>query len=195
MNAKIDALTKSIADLEAELEIEVARQNAGLRFTLENGKIAFDDETTRRHKEMRVGYIEYSYKQGFLSLLTSPLILVIALPLILLDVLVSIYHFVCFPIYGIAKVKRSDHFVFDRHLLSYLNLAEIFNCAYCSYATGLISYVREIAGRTEMYWCPIKHARRLVNAHSQYSKFFEYGDAEDYIENLYERRKSLGEDD
>lgn len=30
------------------------------------------------------------------------------------------------------------------------------NCVYCSYFNGLMSYLREIAGRTEQYWCPIR---------------------------------------
>ena len=81
------------------------------------------------------------------------------------------------PVYGIHKVLRQDRFVFDRAQLGYLNLFERVNCAYCSYANGLISYVREIAGRTEQYWCPIKHARRMHDAHGRYHEFFEYGDA------------------
>jgi hypothetical protein len=35
---------------------------------------------------------------------------------------------------------------------------EKINCAYCSYANGAIASVREMASRTEIYWCPIKHA-------------------------------------
>jgi hypothetical protein len=56
--------------------------------------------------------------------------------------------------------------VFDRYHLAYLNVLEKLNCAY---ANGLIAYVREIAGRTEQYWCPIKHARRVIGAHSHYA--------------------------
>jgi hypothetical protein len=59
-------------------------------------------------------------------------------------------------------------------------MLEKLNCAYCSYANGLIAYVREIAGRTEQYWCPIKHARRVIGAHPRYALFEDYGDAEGY---------------
>jgi hypothetical protein len=58
-----------------------------------------------------------------------------------------------------------------------LNALEKLNCVYCSYANGLIAYVREIAGRTEQYWCPIKHARRVIGAHPHYAQFQDYGDA------------------
>jgi hypothetical protein len=92
--------------------------------------------------------------------LTAPVIYAVIVPLVLLDLFVTIYQRVCFPVYGIPKVNRGDYLIFDRHHLAYLNALEKLNCAYCSYANGLIAYVREIAGRTEQYWCPIKHARR-----------------------------------
>ena len=57
---------------------------------------------------------------------------------------------------------------------------EKINCAYCSYANGLLAYLQEIAGRTEQFWCPIKHAKRIKTLHSRYQKFFSYGDAQTY---------------
>jgi hypothetical protein len=104
--------------------------------------------------------------------------------LVLLDLSVTIYQAVCFPAYGIEKVHRKDYLVFDRHHLAYLNALEKLNCAYCSYANGLIAYVREIAARTEQYWCPIKHARRVIGAHPHYSRFEDFGDAEGYRKRL-----------
>jgi hypothetical protein len=68
--------------------------------------------------------------------------------------------------------------IFDRYHLAYLNLLEKLNCAYCSYANGLLAYAGEIAARTEQYWCPIKHARRVIAAHDGYDKFAEFGDAQ-----------------
>jgi len=40
------------------------------------------------------------------------------------------------------------------------------------YENGLAGYFREIAARTEQYWCPIKHARRIKAAHGRYPRFF-----------------------
>ena len=57
---------------------------------------------------------------------------------------------------------------------------EKLNCAYCAYANGLVGYVGEIAARTEAYWCPIKHARRMVMTHARYADFADFGDAEAY---------------
>ncbi|MDB6046794.1 MAG: hypothetical protein JWM63_5345 [Gammaproteobacteria bacterium] len=81
--------------------------------------------------------------------------------------------------------------IFDRYQLVYLNLIERVNCLYCSYANGLVAYVREIAARTEQYWCPIKHARRVVAAHEHYPKFADYGDAESYHQELARLRREL----
>jgi hypothetical protein len=68
----------------------------------------------------------------------------------------------------------------DRNKLRYLNALEGLNCMYCSYANGLLAYVVEIAARTEQHSCPIRHARRIRNAHDRYSHFLPYGDAAAY---------------
>ncbi len=115
-----------------------------------------------------------------LVVLTAPFIYALIIPLVLLDIFVSIYQAVCFPTYGIEKVKRSDYLVFDRGHLAYLNALEKLNCAYCSYANGLLAYAHEIAGRTEAYWCPIKHARKTAGAHANYIDFVPFGDADAY---------------
>jgi hypothetical protein len=114
--------------------------------------------------------------------LTAPVIYSLIVPLLLLDLVVMVYQAICFPVYGIGKVRRRDYFIFDRHHLAYLNALEKLNCAYCSYANGLIAFLREIAARTEQHWCPIKHARRAIGAHEHYREFVDYGDADGYRE-------------
>ena len=88
-------------------------------------------------------------------------------------------------------MHRRDYFVYDRAYLGYLNIIEKINCGYCSYGNGLISYIREIVGRTEQYWCPIKHARRVLHAHPYYDGFVDYGDAEIYRQELKRLRAEL----
>ena len=140
----------------------------------------FEEEVIRRHKALKTGLVKYVLHARLRNLLTAPLIYSLSIVLLLLDITVSIYQLICFPIYGIKRVKRSDYFVYDRTHLAYLNILEKINCAYCSYGNGLIGYVREIAARTEQYWCPIKHAERIRAAHSRYSRFLDYGDGEGY---------------
>ena len=102
----------------------------------------------------------------------------------LLDLFISAYQYICFPVFGIPTVRRSNYLVIDRVHLSYLNVIEKINCAYCAYANGVVAYAREIASLTEQYWCPIKHARRVIAAHERYRNFVDYGDAESYHQAL-----------
>ena len=87
---------------------------------------------------------------------------------------------------------RRSYMVIDRHRLGYLNAIERANCLYCSYANGVIAYVRDVASRTEQFWCPIKHARRVPAPHARYHGFVEYGDAEGYRHGLPALRRELG---
>jgi len=178
MSERVTRLMAEIRALEQELEAELARRRAGLRFGLERGRVVFEREVLRRHRELRTRLSKYILNAHPLTALTAPVIYSLIVPLLLLDLSVSIYQAVCFPAYGIEKVRRKDYFIFDRHHLAYLNALEKLNCAYCSYANGLIAFVREIAARTEQYWCPIKHARRVIGAHEHYREFVEYGDAD-----------------
>jgi hypothetical protein len=178
MDSKIAALTEKMRALETELEAELAKKAAKLRFGLEKGKALFGEEVLRRHRESRTGLSAYIFKAPLLVILTSPVIYSLIVPFALLDLFVAIYQLICFPIYGIPLVRRRDHFVFDRQYLAYLNALEKLNCLFCSYCNGVVAYVREVASRTEQYWCPIKHARRLIGAHARYAAFADYGDAE-----------------
>ncbi len=180
MNEQVAALMDKIRLLEAEMEAEVAKRHAELRVGFERGKVAFAEEVRRRHAELRTSLGRYIVNAHPLVALTAPLIYGLVVPFALLDLTVSIYQTICFPAYGIEKVRRRDYFIFDRHHLAYLNLLEKLNCAYCSYANGVIAYVREVGARTERHWCPIKHATKALSAHEHYRAFVDFGDAEAY---------------
>ncbi len=94
-----------------------------------------------------------------------------AIPMLLLYLCVSFCQLTCFPIYGIARVRRADYIVFDRQHLSYLNWFERIHCSYCAYGNGLIAYAAEIIGRTEQYFCPIKHARKVLGTPARFAAF------------------------
>lgn len=180
MNERIAPLLETIKSLEAELQSELSKRHAELSIGFEHGKIAFEDEVRRRHKELKTHLPRYLLHARPLVVLTAPLIYALFVPLLILDLSVNFYQAICFPAYGIEKVRRRDYFVFDRRHLAYLNTLEKFNCGYCSYATGMISFVREVVARTEQHWCPIKHARRVIDAHAHYRDFADFGDVEAY---------------
>lgn len=192
MSAKVDELLGRIHALELELEAEFARQGAGLRYGLEHGRVVFEEEVLRRHRELQTRLSRYILNAKPMVVITAPVIYAMIVPFVLLDIFVSVYQAVCFPAYGLEKVKRADYLIFDRGHLAYLNALEKLNCAYCSYANGLIAYVREIAGRTEAYWCPIKHAKKAVGAHEKYMSFVAFGDAEAYRVRIAELEAAAG---
>jgi len=97
----------------------------------------------------------------------------------------------CFPIYGIAKVRRRDYFALDRAKLPYLNAVEKMGCTFCSYATGLIAFAQEVTARTEQYWCPIRHAREIPSPHDRYQLFFDFGDGQRYHRELMALRRTM----
>ena len=194
MDNLIDDLTRKMRELEAQMDAHIAQRRAELRVGMERGRVVFEEEVLRRHRELKTALLSYIWNANLLVIITAPVIYAMIVPLLLLDLFVSVYQMVCFPVYGIPKVRRADYFVFDRHHLAYLNALEKLNCAYCSYANCLIAYVREIAARTEQYWCPIKHARRVIGSHARYALFDDYGDAEGYQKRLVELREDLSKE-
>ncbi len=151
----------------------------------------FQRELRKAHKRLKQSIPAYLRQSHPLNLLSSPVIYSVIVPIALLDLWVSCYQQICFPLFRIARVRRRDYIVIDRHKLAYLNGIEKFNCVYCGYTNGVFAYVREITARTETYWCPIKHARRLRDAHDHYDDFVSYGDAAGYKRRLPMLRRGL----
>ena len=193
MNERISSIVQSMKALEAELEVELARRRIELNFVVHEGKVRFEQVVIARHRAIRTGLLRYVLGSRPLMVLTAPLIYSLILPFGLLDAFVTVYQTLCFRVYGVPRVRRGDYMIFDREHLAYLNPIEKLNCMYCSYANGLIGYVREVASRTEQYWCPIKHARRVIAAHDHYAAFLDYGDAEAYRRELPILRQELHE--
>lgn len=194
MTDAINSIVTKIRALEHELEGEFAKQRAGLRYGLEHGKVLFEEEVVRRHRELRTGLARYLLNARPLVALSAPIIYSLIIPFAVVDAWVSIYQAICFRVYGIPQVRRGRYMVFDRAGLRYLNALEKLNCAYCSYVNGVIAYVREVGSRTEQYWCPIKHARRVLGAHPRYPDFEEYGEGEQYKEKLETLRAKLAKE-
>ncbi len=184
----LQELLGELRQLEKEVVAELGRSANNFRFERIRGKVRFDPETVQRHKAMAVGLFRYVLGSSFSMGLTSPFIYIMFVPAVLLDIFASLYQFVCFPVYGIPKVVRGDYIILDHHRLNYLNSLEKVNCVYCSYFNGLMGYLQEMAGRTEKYWCPIRHAVQGKSRHSQVHTFLDYGDAEGYRQRLAEIR-------
>lgn len=191
MKDNLEALLEKMHTLEKEIVRELQRKEAEFLYEVRQGRIRFSDEAHARHKLLAKRFMAYIRGSRFMVLLTTPVIWFGLVPIAFLDLVMVVYQLICFPIYGIPKVKRSDHIKLDRRHLAYLNWAEKLNCEYCGYANGVLACATEIAARTEQYWCPIKHALRMKSMHSRYRFFFDYGDAEHYRQQIEKVRRSF----
>ncbi len=187
----IDELIQRMHELEEELEEEYRKKRKEFDFIVREKRVRFAEEVARQQRRFKTGLFRYIREARLANILTAPVIYAGFVPFALLDLFLVVYQSICFPIYGIPKARRSDYLVFDRTDLPYLNAIEKFNCFYCSYANGLAVFAREIGARTEQYWCPIKHARRIRAAHDRYPRFFEFGDAESYRKGLVRLQNEL----
>jgi hypothetical protein len=188
---KINELIEEIKRLEEELSREIQKKEQEFFYRAKGRKIYFEEAARQYQKTLVTKLHVYLIEAPLLNILTTPVIWFCLVPAFFLDLVLSFYQAVCFPVYRIPKVRRSDYIVIDHHVLPYLNLIEKLNCVYCGYFNGVVAYVQEIAARTEQYWCPIKHARRVRSLHSRYQKFFEYGDAGTYKELLEKVRRDF----
>jgi len=193
MNSRLNEILAEIRELEKSVQEELKHREEELRYKVKKGKVTFESEYAMLHKKLSKSLLSYVLGAPITTVLSAPVIYAMIVPTLLMDLGLTIYQAVCFPLYRIPKVKRSEHIILDRHYLKYLNILERINCDYCSYFNGLASYATEIAARTEQYWCPIKHASGKAQRHSRYHKFLDFGDAEAYGAKLEELRKELAD--
>ena len=192
MNDRIAGLLAQMAALERDLHTAVHEQESKMFFQIKGKRVEFERGVLAAHRKLKKRFFRWLVTDRPQNLITGPVIYAMIVPLLMLDACVSFYQWACFPIYGIVKVQRGDYIVFDRRHLAYLNSIEKFHCTYCEYGTGLMAYMGEILARTEQYFCPIKHAHKILGTHPRYNRFLDYGDADRYEARLEEFRVGLG---
>lgn len=191
MEQRVKELLDQIQGLEDELANLLKQQQSTIYFEIKGKKIAFEQSIIEAQRKLKTNVFRWLVTYRPQNLITGPIIYAMIIPLLIVDVFVTFYQWSCFPIYGIKRVSRQRYIVFDRHHLSYLNFIEKFHCAYCEYANGMVAYITEIMARTEQYFCPIKHATKLIAPHKRYARFIEYGETVDYAAKLEEYRQQL----
>lgn len=191
MNKNVTDILARITQLEEDLEAELKRRRDALQADFEDRRVHFEEAILAQQRRFKTGLMPYLLGAELRHAASVPFVYGLVLPMLLLDLALTLYQWVCFPLYRIPRVRRRDCWVFDRTHLAYLNVVEKLNCAYCSYGNGLAAYFTEIASRTEQYWCPIKHSRRILHAHSRYHHFVDYGDAENFKAELQALRQQL----
>lgn len=191
MNNRIHQIVGQIAELEEELKLAVEERERHLRYQIEGRRVVFEQAVHDAHHRLRLGIFRWFLTIRPQNYLTMPIIYGASIPLVMFDLAVTLYQWICFPLYRIARVKRADYIAYDHQHLAYLNAFEKAHCLYCSYAVGMIAYAQEIVARTEQYFCPIKHARKVRAAHARYERFLDYGDADNFHAKLETFRAEL----
>ena len=108
----------AIEKLEEEIKSEF--------YELHQGKIWFSEEIKREHRKLKTSLVRYVLQSRIMAILTAPFIYAVIIPFVLLDLFVSVYQAVCFPVYGVPEARRRDYIAFDRNRLRYLNALEGF---------------------------------------------------------------------
>lgn len=193
MTARMEELARDIVRLQTELDREIETRRRALGWSLKAHLVQFEQGLVIEQRRLRQGVGVFLAQSSLLTVVTAPVIYSMIVPLIIVDLWVTIYQAICFRVYGIASVRRADYIALDRGRLAYLNWIEALNCLYCGYGNGVIAYAREISSRTEQYWCPIKHAIRITDPHHRYYDFLEFGDAEGYRARLDSFRAALAQ--
>lgn len=194
MDERIRQLLNQITALEDELRSVLGEQQSSIFFQIKGKRVEFEQSIKQAHLKLKKNFFRWLITDRPQNLITGPIIYAMIIPLLLTDLFITVYQLTCFPIYGIKKVRRADYIVFDRQHLNYLNFIEKFHCTYCAYGSGMIAYISEIVARTEQYFCPIKHARKIVGTHTRYDNFLDFGAADNYEAKLEEYRIALNQE-
>lgn len=191
MSDKIREMMEEIESMKEKLREELVEHEKHINYEIKNGYITFEKEVLEKQKENMKNLLLWFGEIPLLHLLTAPIIYGMIIPAVFLDITLFIYQKVVYRIYKFESIKRSEYIVFDRQYLGYLNAIEKFNCLYCSYFNGLMHYASAIISRTELYFCPIKHAKKIAYDHEYYDLFLSYGNGEKYQENLKKLREDM----
>ncbi len=191
MNDRLEMLLEKFRTLERELAMELQKKQEEFFYQIHKKKVRFQREIRQEHRHLMKAIRSYLGAARPLAIVTAPVMWSCLLPVLLMDLMITMSQAVCFPVYDIPKVRRGDYIVLDRHHLSYLNFIEKMNCVFCGYFNGVVAYAREVAARIEQHWCPIKHARRVGDIHSRYKFFFDYGDGKRYRQEIETVRRDF----
>lgn len=180
MKSRLNQLLHEIKQKKQELFSEYEKIKYKYEFHFDKGRIRFTEKRKKYNKTFKEGIFKYILSAQVRHIISMPFIYMMIVPALILDLFLTVFQHTCFRLYRIPLVERKEYITFDRKHLDYLNWIEKLNCLYCSYVNGLFSYAVEIGGRTEKYWCPIKHAKKLKTSHDWQEFFADYGDPEGF---------------
>src|SRR5688572_22939865 len=99
MSPYVARIVARVREAKDDLAREVEEQQQRWHYRVRCGRVWFDKEVQRAHRRLRQSIPAYIRQGSVLSLVTAPAIYSLLLPLLLLDLWVWTYQWICFPIY------------------------------------------------------------------------------------------------
>src|SRR3989339_1684221 len=121
MNENIKEILEKISNLNKELSAKYAQLAEKYGFHFANKKVVFLEEFRKRNLKFRIPVWKYVFPRNFRHLLSMPFIYMMIVPVVILDIFVTVYQAFAFPLCHIPKARRSEFIIFDRRFLDYLN--------------------------------------------------------------------------
>ncbi len=103
MTNPMQEILQRIEALQDQLEEEISKRREAFRYQVENGRIVFEDEARRRHRELRVRFLVFIRRTRPMVVLTAPVIYSLIIPFVILDIFVTIYQAICFRCMGFPR--------------------------------------------------------------------------------------------
>ncbi len=121
------------------------------------------------------GLIPAKGKRFNVQLLLLPLAIIsiysMIIPIVILDISMTIYQWMYFTAMGIPKIKKNQFVVMERWDLNKLSNWQKLNCVYCEYVNGILAFAKAVGNQTEVYSCAIRHNHALKD-HGYEKQFY-----------------------
>ena len=103
---KIDEILERMNSLQEEFELEFEKlledKREAFQYTLKKGKVRFEKEVRALQRKHKTALLTYFRDAKIRHILSSPIICSIIVPLVFLDITVTLYQHICFRLYGIS---------------------------------------------------------------------------------------------
>jgi hypothetical protein len=93
-------------ELENEFEIILEEKQEYFQYTFEKGKVRFKKKIRELQRKHKKGLFKYIAEAKFQHIISAPFIYSVVIPILFIDISVTIYQHICFRLYGIPRVKR-----------------------------------------------------------------------------------------
>lgn len=102
MDSELAGLVARLKQLEEGFERKLDARRAEFRYRLERDKVVFERSVAEHHRRIRTEILRFLRQSALMDLLTAPVVY----SFVLLDFSLAVYQRLCFPIWGIGRVRR-----------------------------------------------------------------------------------------